>query len=99
MQKRGFADHFSFGNFDNDPFGSQANAGDWSLIVAPTAEVFPPGGDLDVKLAIDDGRAPAAPIFADGSGYAITSEAPDAFGAGGKKGSGGGTTTGGGTST
>lgn len=94
MQKRGFADHFNFGHFDNDPFGSDASAGVWNLIVAPmnSAEVLPPGVGLDIASVVSGGH-PAAPIFDGGSSDDGASFGPDAAAAGGKKTTGGGTTT------
>lgn len=90
MQKRGFADHFSFGQSGNDPFGTDASAGDWNSIVVSAigAPVSPAGDDLYV-----------APVFADGLTSDTASEGPDAAAAGGKKTTGGGTTSGSGGST
>src|SRR5437879_2567194 len=90
MQKRGFADHFSFGQSGNDPFETDASAGDWNSIVVSAigARVSPAADDLYI-----------APVFADGLTSDTASEGPDAAAAGGKKTTGGGTTSGSGGST
>lgn len=95
MKKRGFADHFSFGNFDNDPFQLDARFANWNLIVAPAGI-----SDSDRSLDFVPKGHDASPVFSDGSGNEAMSESPWAAAAGGKKPAGGGTTTtGGGTTT
>ncbi|MGH6707473.1 MAG: S8 family serine peptidase [Bradyrhizobium sp.] len=102
MQKRGFADHFGFGHFDTDPFGSDTSAGIWNLTVAPAigAGVTHPGVGLDIASVVSEGHA-AWPGIVHGSGSDTAPEAPEAAAAGGKKGAGGGsgTATGGSTTS
>jgi subtilisin-like proprotein convertase family protein len=102
MRKRGFADHFSFGHFDNDPSGSDASAGVWNVIVAPTigGGDLRPGIGLDIASVVSEGHPAAVSLRDRGSSDDAVSDGPDGAAAGGKKATGGGTTaSSGGTTT
>jgi subtilisin-like proprotein convertase family protein len=96
MQKRSFADHFSFGHVDSDQLGSDASATIWNFLAAPTigAEVLPSGVGLDIAAAVGEGDSTTSVLTEGDDG---TWGGPEGFAAGGKGGSGG--TTSGGTTT